>query len=168
MVFVPPSRSNSRSARPAATTRAQDVTDLIEEHGLFVGKHELSRLAAGRAGKSAFLVTKQFALEKVLRNRRAVDLDERPRGPPRFFMDGACHQVFADTAFAAQQHRRIGRRHPLHGGQDFLHLYTARYQVGMLVALLQRFAQRPVLYSQALHIQLLVHHHTHFVQRKRL
>ena len=38
----------------------------------------------------------------------------------------------------------------------------------MLIALLQRLAQRPVLQPQALHIQLLVHHHAHFVERKRL
>ena len=148
--------------------RGGHVADFVEKQSSLVGQFELSRLAAGRAGECAFLVTEQFAFQQILRNRRAVDFDERSGCPARFLMDGARHQVFAHSAFAAQQNGGVGRSHPFHRGQHFLHLPAARHQVGMLIALLQRFAQRSILDPQALHIQFLVHHHAHFVERKRL
>src|SRR5262249_58510024 len=61
----------------------RDVADLVQEERAFVGQLELARLGHGGSGKRALLEAEELALKKIVGDGGAVDLDERPRSPPR-------------------------------------------------------------------------------------
>src|SRR6202044_423835 len=81
--------------------------DLIEEDRAGVRHFEFARTPLRGAGERAAFVPEQLALEQTVRNRRAVDGDERRSPARRFEMDRARHQLFAGAAFAAEQNRRV-------------------------------------------------------------
>ena len=56
------------------------VADLVEEEGAAGGGLELADAALGGAGERAALVAEELALEQLVRDRRAVERDERVRG----------------------------------------------------------------------------------------
>ena len=73
-------RSNSRSCRTRSSfTCVEGLTlaDLVEEQRAALGQLEAAPLARLRAGEGALLVAEQLGLDQRLRQRRAVDLDER-------------------------------------------------------------------------------------------
>src|SRR5580658_3926027 len=55
----------------------RNLADLVEEEGAAVGELEASRLARYGAGEGSALVAEELALDELLGNRGAVDLDER-------------------------------------------------------------------------------------------
>src|SRR5204863_9583669 len=71
-----------------------ELADLVEKNRSHVGKLELSELPRRRAGKRALLMSEQFILDERLRNRRAVDRDERPVAARGELMDRAREQLF--------------------------------------------------------------------------
>ena len=77
-----------------------------------IGRLELADLLLGRAGERAFLVAEQLAFQKRLGDGGAVEADERPFAALAGKVDGAGDQLLAGAAFAADQHRRVGRRDP--------------------------------------------------------
>ena len=79
------------------------VPDLIEEQSSFVGQLELAGLAAAGSSEGALLITEEFALQQVLRDGGAIDLDEWAGGAAGLFMNHARDQILAHAAFAAQQ-----------------------------------------------------------------
>ena len=91
--------------------RQAHLADFVEEQRAAAGLLELTGLALRRARKRAALVPEQLRLEQLLRQRRAVEGDERAVPARR----GAVHKARGDflpgPRFAEQQHRRIGRRH---------------------------------------------------------
>src|SRR3546814_17239935 len=61
-------------------------------------------LGCGRgAGKTAFLVSKQFTFSQRGRDGAAIDGDERCFAPPASIMDCACDDLFARAAFTYKQ-----------------------------------------------------------------
>ena len=52
--------------------------------------------------------------------------------------------------------------------QHLLHLGAAGDDVGIVVALAERFAQRAIFFAQAADVEFFVHDHAHFGERKRL
>src|SRR5437660_4448307 len=118
------------------------MSDFVEEQRAFVGEFEFARLAGGGSGESSLFVAEKFALQKIFGDRRAVDLDERPRSAARLFVDGARDEVFADATFSAQQHGGVSRSNPFDGGQYLLHFGTDRDDVGVAVLLSEGFAKR--------------------------
>ena len=73
------------------------------------------------AGERALFVTEEFGLEKPLRDRRAVHLDEGSEAAGRCGVNSASDKVFADAALAANEYRRVGVGDALDDGPDFLH-----------------------------------------------
>jgi hypothetical protein len=57
-----------------------DLADFVQQDRAAVGKFEPAFTFAGRTGEGPFLVTKEFALNEVLRYGRAIDLDVRTVG----------------------------------------------------------------------------------------
>jgi hypothetical protein len=55
----------------------RQLADLVEEDGAGVRALELAAPVVGRAGERALLVAEQFGFEQAVRNRAAVDRDER-------------------------------------------------------------------------------------------
>ena len=56
----------------------RQLAHLVQEQGALVGQLEAPDPALQRAGERALLVAEQLALDHALRDRAAVDLDERP------------------------------------------------------------------------------------------
>ena len=80
MVLVPPTRSNSRSCSTRSSfawNASGHVADLVEKQRAAVGQLEAARAVRDGAGEGALLVAEQLRLEQRLRQRGAVDLDER-------------------------------------------------------------------------------------------
>ena len=71
----------------------------------------LPRRIAGGAGERAALVAEQLALDQLGGNRRAVDLDERPRRERALAVDVRGQQLLAGARFAGEQHAGVGPRH---------------------------------------------------------
>ena len=101
--------------------RQRQVADLVEEQRALLGLLDLADAARDRAGEGAPLMPEQLALQQVLRDRAAVDRDERPsRARPQLVQRLRQH-LLAGAALADQQHRDIGRRQPLDGAADLQH-----------------------------------------------
>ena len=120
------------------------------------------------AGERALLVSEEFAFEKIFRNGGAVDFDEGAGSALRMFVNGAGDQIFSDAAFAAEQHRRVGRRDALDHREHGLHFVALRDDVGVGVAAAERFAQRAVFLAQAAGVEFLANHQHQLVEGKRL
>src|SRR5687767_10496729 len=65
------------------------VADFVEKDGSAVGLLELADLLLGRAGERTFLVAEQLRLDQLLRNRRAVHLNEALPASEAVAMDGS-------------------------------------------------------------------------------
>src|SRR5262249_55051807 len=81
--------------------------DFVEQDCSLVAKLELARLGMRSAGERAGFVSKQFAFEKVSRNRSAIHFQERAMGARRQLVDEARKNFFSCTAFTKQQHRNV-------------------------------------------------------------
>ena len=57
--------------------RRRELADFVEEHRAAVGALEQTDLGAARPGERALLVAEQLALEQALRQRRAVEREQR-------------------------------------------------------------------------------------------
>src|SRR5260370_170117 len=87
------------------------VADLVEEEGALIGQLELAAPPRHRAGERAALVPEQLGLDQLLRDRRAVHLDEGPVAPRGERVDGAGHQLLARAVLALDEHAPArGRR----------------------------------------------------------
>ena len=114
------------------------------------------------AGEGALLVAEQLALEQVLRDRRAVDRDERLRGARAQRVHRLGQQFLARAALAEQQHARIGGGDLLDRAAGFRHRVADRddpverhlalvLQQGP-VLLLERVDVEGALHQQAQHV----------------
>ena len=78
----------------------RQLADLVEEQRAAVGLLELADAAVDGARERALLVAEQDALDQVLRDRAAVDRDERLSGALALALNGARDQLLADAALA--------------------------------------------------------------------
>ena len=90
-------------------------------------------------------MTEQLALDQLLGDRRAVDLDEGLVLAERVAVDGASDQLLAGAALAGDQHRGVRRRGPAH---RVPHLLERRAAAHHPVALVENQPQTPVLLHQ--------------------
>ena len=144
------------------------VANLIQEDGAGVGLLELARFGGHGAGKGALLVAEQLALHQVFRQRRAIDLHQRPFAPRRVEVNGARDQVLAHAAFAGQQHRGARGRHARDNGENFLHGGAPADNVVERVTPPQFFAKLQVLVPQRAHFKGLLHYRHQVIERKGL
>ncbi len=106
----------------------RQLADLVEEQRAAVRLDELAGVLFGRAGEGALLVAEQDRFDQVLRQRAAIDGDERLAAAIGAALDGARHQFLADARLAFDQHRNVrfggalgeanGARHALDLGDD--------------------------------------------------
>ncbi len=101
----------------------RDLADLVEEERAAVGELEAPRLARHGAGERAALVAEELALDELLRDGRAVDLDERLVLAARVLVQRAGDELLARAALAGDEHRgrRVG-----HALEDRVELRDAR------------------------------------------
>ena len=93
--------------------RRRHLADLVEEEAPAARRGEEALLVPDGAGEGSLHVPEQLALEQVLRQRAAVDRQERPVGPAGQVVDVPGDDLLAGAALALDQHRRVGRRHVL-------------------------------------------------------
>ena len=99
------------------------IADLVQQQGPPVGHLEAAGAGLDGPGEGASGVPEQLALQEVLGEGRAVELEEGLVDPSAPFMDGPGQHLLARAGLAADEHRRIRGRHlsrqahgPLHGG----------------------------------------------------
>lgn len=100
-------------AQQLALERERHVADLVEEDGSPVGQAEFSLPIMVGTGKGAPDMSKQFALQEVVGNCRAVDRDESGWKPVAGIVDGPGQYLFAGTALSVNGYRGLT------GGSDF-------------------------------------------------
>ena len=112
IVFSAPTGSTSprlQDAQDLGLGPGRHVADFVEEDRAAVRGHELPGLLAHRAGEAPLLVAEQLRFDQLLRNRRAVDLNEGLGTARRPRVERARDQLLARPALARDQDRRRGR-----------------------------------------------------------
>jgi hypothetical protein len=84
-------------------SRRVHLGDFIEKQRPAFGRAEQSRMIVSRAAEGASFVTEQFALNKVLRQCRAVQRDERLAAARSQIVDRTGNQFLAGSARAPDQ-----------------------------------------------------------------
>src|SRR6185295_9497308 len=79
------------------------VADLVQEQRAALGDLEPTLAGGDRAGEGALLMSEELALEKLGRNRAAVDGDERPRPARAGIVDRAGRELLARARLAQDQ-----------------------------------------------------------------
>ena len=85
------------------------IADLIQEQRPALGELEATESSRERSRECALLVTEEFALQEVRRDRTAIDRNERMPSSTGEFVDMPRHHLFARARFAENQHARIER-----------------------------------------------------------
>ena len=97
------------------------LADFVEQQRAALGQFEAAGAALQRAGERAFFVAEDFAFDQRLRNRGAVDGDERLRLARAERVNGARDQFLAGAALAGDQDGGGAGRDHLDQAKDFLH-----------------------------------------------
>ena len=113
-----------------------------------LGRLDEPLLVRARARERAFHVAEELRLEQRLRQRAAVERDERTIAPQRIEVDGARHPFLAGARLAGHEHRAVGARDLLDQLEDGEHLLAAADDVRELVRRAERALQQHVLLPQ--------------------
>jgi hypothetical protein len=90
----------------------REVRDLVEHERPLVRRFEPPGLRLRRARERAALEAEELGLQQFARQRRAVDFDVRPEGPPRHRVDEERERVFPRARLARDEQVGVGRGHP--------------------------------------------------------
>src|SRR3546814_9783542 len=113
MIRRPPRSTRTDTLFPY-TTLFRSVADLVEEKRPARRLFEPTRIAARRAGESAFFVPEKLGLDQFARDGRHVDRDERPGAAQPGRVNGARDDLLSGYRFAEDQHRKIVGRSEEH------------------------------------------------------
>jgi hypothetical protein len=87
------------------------IRDLVEEEHASEGQFNLARLRLLGASERSALESEEFGLEELLRQRRAIDRDERAAPSRRPLVDEPRDDFLAGARLALKARRRFGRCH---------------------------------------------------------
>ena len=76
------------------------IADLVQKDRPSIGLFKLSNMPAGRPGERTLLMPKQFRLNQLRRDRRAVQRDKWARRSRTLFVQRARHQFLARPRFS--------------------------------------------------------------------
>ena len=110
------------------------LADLVEQQRAAARLLELADPPGGRAGEGALLVAEQLGFQQVLRDRGAVDRDERPFRAAAVAMHVACEHLLAGAALAGDQHAGVRGRDLARHGQQIAHRRILEHQLAPFVA----------------------------------
>ena len=112
------------------------LADLVEHQRAAARQLEQADLVLQRAGERALLVAEELRLDQVLRNRRAVDLDERALGAQAAQVQRVGDQFLAGAVLALDQDVGVARRHRFDELEELAHLLALADDVreGILAA----------------------------------
>jgi hypothetical protein len=120
----PPDRAFLNRLQQLRLERLRHETDFVEEDRAAVRDLQQTRLGLLRIGERAPLEAENLGLEQRLRDRGAVDIDERRVGARTELMDQMRNESLAGTGFPLNQDR----------GQSLRRRRRAREQTRELVA----------------------------------
>ncbi|VBF82571.1 Uncharacterized protein conserved in bacteria [Burkholderia pseudomallei] len=98
-----------QEAQHARLAFERHVADFVEKQRAAVRRFDTADLALARARECAALVAEQFGLQQMIRNRAAVDRDERRLAALGALVDRERGQLLAGARFAGDEHGRVGR-----------------------------------------------------------
>jgi hypothetical protein len=99
------------------------IADLVEQERASLCEHEQAGMIGQRTGEGPAAVAEQLAFDEVLRKRRAVDGDQRPRATGAVRVDRPCEHLLAGAGLAEDQDRRRAIRGGLRPLDDGAHLW---------------------------------------------
>ena len=105
--------------------RVRQVANFVEKERATMGRFDLTDRLTDRARKSAAFVAEQLALQQRLRDRRAIDRDERLVGSRTQLMKRMCQEFFAGPTLAQDQDWDIGRREFFNAAAELQHVLVA-------------------------------------------
>ncbi len=97
------------------------VADLVQEDGAAVGLLEATGLVLVRAGEGPFDVAEHLGFQQVLRQGRAVDLDQGLVGPVAGGVDHLGQNIFARAGLPLHEHRGVAFGDHRQDPEDLLH-----------------------------------------------
>src|SRR5690606_22703760 len=107
-------------AQQLALQIERNLAHLVEEDRAAVRELKPAHPVPMRAGKRALHVPEELALEQLVRDRRAVDLDERTLAARAARVDHVRDELLADARFALDQHARARLRDGLEPREHLL------------------------------------------------
>ena len=110
-----------QDAQELALDGERHLADLVEEEGATVALLETADALGRGPGEGTLLVSEEFALEKVLGDRGAVDRKQAFLAPLAVGVDGACDELLAATALAGHQHGGVAHGDTADHLEDRLH-----------------------------------------------
>src|SRR5262245_34341321 len=75
--------------------------------------------------ESTFLVSKEFALKQILRDRSTIDNNEWISLAWALSMDGMGDEFFTGAALTADQHRDVGKGNAFNKAKNVLHTFRS-------------------------------------------
>ena len=164
-----PKRLLFEHAQQLRLQRRRHLADFVEEHGALVGLLEQAALLLARVGERAALVAEQLRFEQRLGQRRARDVQERPRRAAAQVMNDLGDQVLARAALARDQHgRRRARRDLAHELLHALHRLGFADDRRDAERPRERIAQRPQFAAQPRRLERARHAQRDVVEVERL
>jgi hypothetical protein len=88
----------------------RNISHLVQEQGSLVGHFEATNLLRDSAGKSALLVAKKLAFQKIEGNSSAIQLYERASTTRAEIVNRASDEFLTGTGFSLNQNSGIGWR----------------------------------------------------------
>ena len=113
------------------------IANLIQKNRAVIRLLELSNMPSRRAGERSFLVSEEFRLNQLGRNRRAIQRYKRPTGARAAFMNGSRHQLFSRARFSQDANPRFTRRHAFELRHHALHDRALPYNLVLAQPLLE-------------------------------
>src|SRR5262249_44094392 len=101
--------------------RERHVADFVQEQGAAVGELKLAFAEPVAPSKGARFVTKQFILEQILVQRRAIQRNERLILARAVVVQRPGDKLFAGAGFTLNEYGGIGRRDVLQPVEDVVH-----------------------------------------------
>ena len=156
------------NAQKFCLQRRRHRVDFIEENCPEVRFLEKSALVGYGPGERALLVPEQFRLEQILRQRAAIDGDERMMLAVAVEVQPTRDQLLAGAAFALDQHGAVGVGDLVDEVVNELHFSARADDVFEAIPVLEFLAEVNVLAQRRLVIERALHRHLQLVDLKRL
>src|SRR5882724_12974137 len=86
----------------------RNIADFIQEQRAAIRRFETSDLLRDSSSEGALFMTEELAFEQPQRDRRAVELDERPIPAPAVCVNGLRDKFLAGTGFTFDENCGIG------------------------------------------------------------
>ncbi len=148
--------------------RLREGTDLVEEDRAAMGEMELALLGPDGARESAPHVAEELALEKVGRDRGAVDRDQTRASPRAIEVDRARDELLARSAFPRDQDRSVGAGDLSHDIEDRAHRGREPDDVREIEPFPDGLPEAHVFLLESPHAERLLHGESELVAADRL